>query len=88
MFTYQLMAKISLFWCFLFLPLILNFSEANDEKVGDIYELKKGDFSVKLTNYGATVLSVLLPDKNGLSFISYIYIYDFKFSIVLSSLYN
>lgn len=59
------MAKISLFWCFLFLPLILNFSEANDGKVGDIYELKKGDFSVKLTNYGATVLSVLLPDKNG-----------------------
>lgn len=66
------MAKISLFWCFLFLPLILNFSEANDEKVGNIYELKKGDFSVKLTNYGATVLSVLVPDKNGLSFISYI----------------
>ncbi|CAB4311362.1 unnamed protein product [Prunus armeniaca] len=30
-----------------------------------IYELKKGDFSVKLTNYGATVLSVVLPDKNG-----------------------
>ncbi|XP_004299386.1 PREDICTED: aldose 1-epimerase [Fragaria vesca subsp. vesca] len=58
--------KISLYWCFLFLlPLILNFSEANDEKVGDIYELKKGNISVKLTNYGATVLSVVLPDKNG-----------------------
>ncbi|KAL6178096.1 hypothetical protein ACLB2K_049615 [Fragaria x ananassa] len=40
-------------------------SNANDEKVGEIYELKKGNFSVKLTNYGATMLSVVLPDKNG-----------------------
>ncbi|KAK4350512.1 hypothetical protein RND71_029825 [Anisodus tanguticus] len=30
-----------------------------------VYELKKGDFSVKITNYGATVLSVILPDKHG-----------------------
>ncbi|KAL3819437.1 hypothetical protein ACJIZ3_005342 [Penstemon smallii] len=34
------------------------------EKIG-IYELKKGDFSVKITNYGATVLSVIVPDRNG-----------------------
>ncbi|KAM0979756.1 hypothetical protein ACFX13_015836 [Malus domestica] len=57
------MAKIYLFLCFLLLPLVFDRSEAN-ENVG-IYELKKGDFSVKLTNYGATVLSVILPDKNG-----------------------
>ncbi|CAK7337086.1 unnamed protein product [Dovyalis caffra] len=31
----------------------------------EIYELRKGDFSIKLTNYGATVVSVILPDKNG-----------------------
>ncbi|CAN4079356.1 unnamed protein product [Withania somnifera] len=30
-----------------------------------IYVIKKGDFSVKITNYGATIMSVLLPDKNG-----------------------
>nr|GMC69712.1 aldose 1-epimerase [Ipomoea batatas]GMC72081.1 aldose 1-epimerase [Ipomoea batatas] len=40
-----------------------NLSSAS-EKVG-IYELKKGDFSVKITNYGATVLSVIFPDQNG-----------------------
>ncbi|CAM8878546.1 unnamed protein product [Rhodiola kirilowii] len=30
-----------------------------------LYELKRGDFTVKLTNWGATVVSVILPDKNG-----------------------
>lgn len=34
------------------------------EDIG-IYELKKGNFSIKLTNYGATVISVILPDKYG-----------------------
>ncbi|TMX00448.1 hypothetical protein EJD97_000824 [Solanum chilense] len=29
-----------------------------------IYEIKKGDFSVKVTNYGASIISVLLPDKH------------------------
>ncbi|XP_052176719.1 uncharacterized protein LOC127791029 [Diospyros lotus] len=39
-------------------------SEAAEEEVG-VYELKRGDFSMKLTNYGATVLSLILPDRNG-----------------------
>lgn len=30
-----------------------------------IYELKKGDFSMKVTNFGARIVSVVLPDKNG-----------------------
>ncbi|KAH7850915.1 hypothetical protein Vadar_004556 [Vaccinium darrowii] len=30
-----------------------------------IYELKTGDFSVKFTNWGATIVSVFLPDKHG-----------------------
>ncbi|XP_058096578.1 uncharacterized protein LOC131242150 [Magnolia sinica] len=30
-----------------------------------MYELKKGNFSVKLTNWGATVVSVILPDSKG-----------------------
>ncbi|XP_057948178.1 uncharacterized protein LOC131143822 [Malania oleifera] len=29
------------------------------------YELKKGDFSVNFTNLGATVVSLVLPDKHG-----------------------
>lgn len=37
---------------------------AADEEVG-IYELSRGEFSLKFTNYGATMLSVVLPDKNG-----------------------
>ncbi|KAE8669600.1 3-dehydroquinate synthase-like [Hibiscus syriacus] len=60
------MAKI----CFLLLSLfmivasaIINGSEAK-EKVG-VYELKKGDLSVKFTNWGATIVSLILPDKYG-----------------------
>ncbi|XP_021762265.1 aldose 1-epimerase-like [Chenopodium quinoa] len=30
-----------------------------------VYELKKGNISIKVTNYGATIMSVILPDKNG-----------------------
>ncbi|KAF5734704.1 aldose 1-epimerase [Tripterygium wilfordii] len=51
---------------FLFLALILvnnDGCQAQDDI--DIYELKRGNFSVKITNYGATVVSVFLPDKNG-----------------------
>jgi len=61
------MAKVSLSCFFLLLALLfvnINGSEA-EEKVG-VYELKRGKFSVKLTNYGAVVLSVNLPDKFGL----------------------
>ncbi|KAK7394518.1 hypothetical protein VNO78_15047 [Psophocarpus tetragonolobus] len=30
-----------------------------------IFELKKGDLSLKVSNWGASILSLLLPDKNG-----------------------
>ncbi|EPS71547.1 hypothetical protein M569_03212, partial [Genlisea aurea] len=30
-----------------------------------VYELGRGDFSAKITNYGATVVSIVFPDKNG-----------------------
>lgn len=52
-----------------FFVLILGFSLGNvckgDEEIG-VYELKRGDFSVKITNYGATILSVVVPDRNGI----------------------
>jgi len=31
-----------------------------------IFELKKGELSLKVTNWGASILSLLLPDKNGI----------------------
>jgi hypothetical protein len=30
-----------------------------------VYELKAGDFSVSVTNWGATITSVVLPDSKG-----------------------
>ncbi|XP_059441369.1 uncharacterized protein LOC132173781 [Corylus avellana] len=62
-------AKVPLSWFFLLVALLfllfvnINGSEAK-VKVG-VYELKRGNFSVKLTNYGAVVQSVILPDKFG-----------------------
>ncbi|KMS99185.1 hypothetical protein BVRB_2g047220 [Beta vulgaris subsp. vulgaris] len=35
-----------------------------NQEIG-VYELKNGNVSVKLTNYGATVISVIVPDKYG-----------------------
>lgn len=57
------MAKASL--CLSVYVMIIAFAVGNMcEEIG-VYELRKGDFSVKITNYGATVISVLLPDRNG-----------------------
>lgn len=42
---------------------------SNSEKNGygniGVYELTKGNMSMKLTNWGATIMSILLPDKHG-----------------------
>ncbi|XVF58231.1 hypothetical protein PTKIN_Ptkin07bG0047900 [Pterospermum kingtungense] len=59
------MAKLSfLFSLFLIAAFAVANGSATKEKVG-IYELKKGDLSVKFTNWGATIVSVILPDKYG-----------------------
>ncbi|KAL6845747.1 hypothetical protein ACP4OV_024322 [Aristida adscensionis] len=34
-------------------------------KMVGVYELKRGDFSVKITNFGAVLMSVVLPDSKG-----------------------
>lgn len=57
-------SKFSLLICLFFILHLLAASSVTGLKIGT-YEIKKGDFSVKLTNYGATIISVLLPDKNG-----------------------
>uniref|UniRef100_N1QQQ1 Aldose 1-epimerase n=1 Tax=Aegilops tauschii TaxID=37682 RepID=N1QQQ1_AEGTA len=38
---------------------------AAETKTVGVYELKKGDFSIKVTNWGATLMSVILPDSRG-----------------------
>ncbi|GER49988.1 aldose 1-epimerase [Striga asiatica] len=53
-----------------FLVLIIAFGLVNvckgdyNEGIG-IYELRNGHLSVNITNYGATVLNVVVPDRNG-----------------------
>ncbi|GMJ09317.1 PATERNALLY EXPRESSED GENE 9 [Hibiscus trionum] len=61
------MAKAPFFWFFFFILVVAYGSttaSARMEKVG-IYELKKGEMSVKFTNWGATIVSLTLPDKYG-----------------------
>ncbi|KAI4343851.1 hypothetical protein L6164_011152 [Bauhinia variegata] len=58
------MSKVSLI-CFILLGLVLlSQASSSDEKIG-FYELKKGNFKLNITNYGATIISVMLPDKHG-----------------------
>ncbi|KAJ8546071.1 hypothetical protein K7X08_018654 [Anisodus acutangulus] len=56
-------SKVNLLICFFILHL-WGAASVRGHKIG-IYEIKKGDFSVKVINYGARVISVLLPDKHG-----------------------
>ncbi|XP_019161637.1 PREDICTED: aldose 1-epimerase-like [Ipomoea nil] len=56
-----------LFLCIFFFLLsfaLAGLGIASSQEV-EFYFINKGDFSVKLTNYGARVASVILPDKNG-----------------------
>ncbi|KQK00016.1 aldose 1-epimerase [Brachypodium distachyon] len=59
--------RFVLAWCLVALALSGGGTDAAGEKrkmVG-VYELKKGDFSIKVTNWGATLMSVILPDSRG-----------------------
>ena len=58
------MAKISIPLYFFLILLafgLVNGSLAK-EKIG-IFELKEGNFTVKLTNWGASIVSLVVPDK-------------------------
>lgn len=60
------MAKISIplyFFLFLLAFGLVNGSLAK-EKIGT-YEFKKGNVSVKLTNWGASIVSLIVPGKSG-----------------------
>lgn len=60
------MWKITFLFAFL---LLVSFAAVNGgsspKEAVEIYELKNGDMSVKVTNWGATIISVVLPDKHG-----------------------
>lgn len=43
----------------------LGSANAAGRKMVGVYELKAGDFSVSVTNWGATITSVVLPDSKG-----------------------
>ncbi|CAJ1944061.1 unnamed protein product [Sphenostylis stenocarpa] len=58
------MAKALLFLFFLSGLLLLVQALQHHNKIG-FYELKRGDFKLNLTNYGATIMSVVTPDKHG-----------------------
>ncbi|KAI4347613.1 hypothetical protein L6164_008412 [Bauhinia variegata] len=59
------MTKIFLVLCFLSLA-ASGFAHASIKKQDiKVFDLKKGDISLKVTNLGATILSLVLPDKNG-----------------------
>ncbi|KAK2357508.1 galactose mutarotase [Trifolium repens] len=57
------MSKLSLMFCSLLGLLVLCHAGEN-KKIG-FYELKKGNMRLNLTNYGASIISVFVPDKSG-----------------------
>ncbi|PSR95817.1 Aldose 1-epimerase [Actinidia chinensis var. chinensis] len=61
----MVMPQKCLFCCFVLMVLWFGKSSGAEETEIEVYELKRGNFSVKLTNFGATVLSLILPDKKG-----------------------
>ncbi|KAI4336021.1 hypothetical protein L6164_014599 [Bauhinia variegata] len=58
------MSKILLICSILLGLLLISQASSADEKIG-FYELKKGNLHLKLTNYGATIISLMVPDKHG-----------------------
>ena len=63
------MARVAPFPIALLLCLALAFGADAARKTVGVYELKnkKGDFSIKVTNWGATLMSVLVPDAKGMA---------------------
>ncbi|KAK3036667.1 hypothetical protein RJ639_030236 [Escallonia herrerae] len=59
------MLKISFLFCFIVALFVFVVNGSVHEQEVGIYELKKGNFSVKFTNWGATIISLVLPDKTG-----------------------
>jgi hypothetical protein len=63
------MARRELFLALLCLLVLVSagLATGSSRKMVGVYELRKGDFSVKVTNWGARLMSVVLPDSKGTS---------------------
>ncbi|CAO2035305.1 unnamed protein product, partial [Urochloa humidicola] len=61
------MARAALLPVALLLCLAMASNAGAERKMVGVYELKnkKGDFSIKVTNWGATLMSVIVPDSKG-----------------------
>ena len=59
------MARPQLLLALLCLAASLGAGADDGRKMVGVYELKMGDFSVKVTNWGARLMSVVLPDSKG-----------------------
>jgi aldose 1-epimerase len=63
------MAKIILLCCLILLAAFGVVNGSTKEQEIGFYLLKKGDISVNFTNWGASIVSLFLPDKHGMSFL-------------------
>lgn len=61
----QRMSKFSSLLCFFIVALGFVSTISGSGHKLKIYEVKKHDFRLKVTNFGARIISVVLPDKNG-----------------------
>jgi aldose 1-epimerase len=59
------MARAPVFLALLCLAASAFADGADARKMVGVYVLKKGDFSVKITNWGATIMSIVVPDSKG-----------------------
>ncbi|KAJ7974433.1 Aldose 1-epimerase [Quillaja saponaria] len=59
------MSRIVVLLCFILVASTGFVNGSVKKKDVGIYELKKGHLSAKFTNWGATIISVVVPDKNG-----------------------
>ena len=59
------MARAQLLLALLCLAASLGAGADDGRKMVGVYELKMGDFSVKVTNWGARLMSVVLADSKG-----------------------
>jgi len=66
--VFYVMFKVYRVSSFLLWLLLLAQAHGND-KIG-FYQLKRGNLHLNLTNYGASVISVFVPDKHGVFYIT------------------
>jgi len=59
------MMKVYLTFSFLLAVLLVAQAHGKEKEIG-FYQLKRGNLKMNLTNYGATVVSVIVPDKHGM----------------------